>query len=206
MKRERRLSSDARSCRRADPPVGGDGLAGFYSLCQPLKTYGQFEQIVSAVRKSHLPREEPQDRSAIPALLRSRHPHQTRHGRVRIKLLTSKLRDIIVNGEFRGVAIGCHSVARRTRSARRPGLRGGDAIRKVHALGASRRRQIIGLTLSSHTLSCSTSFSSDGGFRDDYLGGVIRPVYRPAPSRTPHGFLCSRKTIPRQRRRPTNSP
>ncbi|MGH7119760.1 MAG: hypothetical protein ACREFP_12350 [Acetobacteraceae bacterium] len=113
-----------------------------------------------------------------------------------MKLLTSKVRNIIVNGEFRGVAIGCHSVARRTRSARRPGLRGGDAIRRVHALGVSRRRQIIGLTLSSHTLSCSTPFSSGGGrgggfFRDDRFGGVIRPVYRPAPSRTPHGFLCT---------------
>ena len=117
--------------------IRGDHLTGLYLCGQPLKNHGQFEQIVSAVRKSRLPRKEPQDRSAIPALFRSRHPHQTRHGRVRTKLLTSKLRNTIVNGEFRGVAIGCPSVAGRTRSARRPGLR----RRGCHSQGACARRQ-----------------------------------------------------------------
>jgi hypothetical protein len=68
--------------------------------------------------------------------------------------------------------------------------------RRVHVLGTNRRRQTIGLIPSSHTLSCTTPFSSvgnrgDGGFRDGRFGGVIRPVYRPAPPRAPHGFLCS---------------
>src|SRR5487761_995249 len=68
--------------------------------------------------------------------------------------------------------------------------------RSVHALGTSRRRQIIGLIPSSHTLSCTTPSSSGGDrsgdvFRDDRFAGVIPPVYRPAPPWAPHGFLCS---------------
>jgi hypothetical protein len=64
--------------------------------------------------------------------------------------------------------------------------------RRVHALGISRRRQIIGLIPSSHTLSCTTPFSVGG----DRVGGsslgdgfdrrLIPPVYRPALLGAPH--------------------
>src|SRR5690348_8228471 len=65
--------------------------------------------------------------------------------------------------------------------------------RRVHVLGTSRRRQIIGLIPSTHTLSRTTPSLSGGGrsggfVRDDRFGGIIRPVYCPAPQRASRGY------------------
>jgi hypothetical protein len=65
--------------------------------------------------------------------------------------------------------------------------------RRVHVLGTSRRRPIIGLIPSSHTLSRTTAFLSGGGrsggfIRDDRFEGIIRPVYCPAPQRASRGY------------------
>lgn len=42
--------------------VGSGGLTNRYPVDQPIKTYGQSDQIVAALRKSRLLREQPQAR------------------------------------------------------------------------------------------------------------------------------------------------
>jgi hypothetical protein len=88
------LSKGDLTCR-----AGGHDLAGFYPAGQPLKARGQSQQLVTNLRKPCLLCKQPQSRSRVPTLLRSRRLRQPSHGSTRTKL-SRKTGNGTVNGRF----------------------------------------------------------------------------------------------------------